>query len=86
MTVPGVGPVVALTFRATVDVPARFRELQGGRGRVRLDATPLSVRRDRPDGRHLEMRRRDDAHHALRGGPGHADTRPPNGRGSRPGA
>jgi transposase len=24
MTVPGVGPVVALTFRATVDVPARF--------------------------------------------------------------
>ena len=25
MTIPGVGPVVALTFRATVDVPARFR-------------------------------------------------------------
>ena len=25
MTVPGVGPVVALTFRATLDVPARFR-------------------------------------------------------------
>ena len=25
MTVPGVGPVVAETFRATVDVPARFR-------------------------------------------------------------
>jgi transposase len=25
MTVPGVGPVVALTFRATVDVPARFK-------------------------------------------------------------
>ena len=24
-TVPGVGPVVALTFRATIDVPARFR-------------------------------------------------------------
>ena len=24
MTMPGVGPVVALTFRATVDVPARF--------------------------------------------------------------
>jgi transposase len=24
MTVPGVGPVVALTFRATLDVPARF--------------------------------------------------------------
>src|SRR5258705_12286283 len=25
MTVPGVGPVVALTYRATVDVAARFR-------------------------------------------------------------
>src|SRR5246500_5913796 len=25
MTVPGVGAVVALTYRATVDVPARFR-------------------------------------------------------------
>jgi transposase len=25
MTVPGVGPVVALTYRVTVDVPARFR-------------------------------------------------------------
>jgi transposase len=25
MTVPGVGPVMALTYRATVDVPARFR-------------------------------------------------------------
>jgi transposase len=24
MTMPGVGPVVALTFRATIDVPARF--------------------------------------------------------------
>ena len=28
MTVPGVGPVVALTYRATVDVPARFRNSQ----------------------------------------------------------
>src|SRR6266550_4129094 len=25
MTVPGVGPIVALTYRATVDVPSRFR-------------------------------------------------------------
>ena len=25
MTVPVVGPVVALTYRATVDVPARFK-------------------------------------------------------------
>ena len=26
MTTPGVGPVVALTYRATVDVPARFHK------------------------------------------------------------
>src|SRR5262249_8599567 len=26
MTIPGVGPVVALTYRASVDVPARFRK------------------------------------------------------------
>ena len=26
MTTPGVGPVVALTYRATVDVPARLRK------------------------------------------------------------
>src|SRR5262249_61969302 len=26
MTTPGVGPVVALSYRATVDVPARFRK------------------------------------------------------------
>src|SRR3974390_1414119 len=30
MTVPGVGPVVALTYRATVDVPARFRKSKSG--------------------------------------------------------
>jgi transposase len=26
VTTPGVGPVVSLTYRATVDVPARFRK------------------------------------------------------------
>jgi transposase len=32
MTTPGVGPVVALTYRATVGVPARFRNpRQSGR-------------------------------------------------------
>jgi transposase len=31
MTVPGVGPVVALTYRATVDVPARFPRRSGRR-------------------------------------------------------
>src|SRR5262249_41526565 len=31
MTIPGVGPVVALTYRVTVDVPARFRNSPPGR-------------------------------------------------------
>src|SRR5262249_49270008 len=31
MTTPAVGPVVALTYRVTVDVPARFRNSPPGR-------------------------------------------------------
>jgi hypothetical protein len=37
MTTPGVGPVVALTYRATVDVPARFRKSKLG---IRQHADP----------------------------------------------
>src|SRR5258705_3600209 len=36
MTTPGVGPVVAVTYRATVDVPARFRKFQAVRAVVWL--------------------------------------------------
>jgi transposase len=43
MTVPGIGPVVALTFRATVDVPA-LPQLQGGRGGVWADTRQASIR------------------------------------------
>ena len=39
MTTPGVGPVVALTYRATVDVPARFRARR--RRRAFLLGTPM---------------------------------------------
>src|SRR6266536_3549767 len=48
ITTPGVGPVVALTFRATVDVPSRFTSSR--RCRLRPDAAPAAVGRDRPDG------------------------------------
>jgi hypothetical protein len=34
LTTPGVGPVVALTYRATVDVPARFRKSKSDRSRL----------------------------------------------------
>ena len=43
-----------------------IQELQGSRCRVRLDATPAPIGRDRSDGQHLEMRGRDGPHHAVR--------------------
>ena len=45
MTVPGVGPVVALTYRATVDVPSRFRNSKAV-GAV-FGLTPPSINRAR---------------------------------------
>jgi transposase len=63
MTIPGVGPVVALTYRATV---------QGGRGGVWTDSRQVSVGRERPNRRNIAVRRRDDADDALRSGPKHA--------------
>jgi transposase len=41
MTIPGVGPVVALTYRTTIDVPARFRNSRAV-GAV-LGLTPASI-------------------------------------------
>ena len=38
MTVPGVGPVVALTYRAAVDVPASLSEVKVRRSRIWIDA------------------------------------------------
>jgi hypothetical protein len=37
MTVPGVGPVVAVTFKSAVDDPSPDREIEGGRSAVRAD-------------------------------------------------
>jgi hypothetical protein len=71
MTVPGVGPVVALTYRATVDVPARFRNSKG-RGGVWTDTRQVSIRAERPNRRDITVRGRDDADDALRSGPEHA--------------
>ena len=45
MTIPGVGPVVALTYRVTVDAPARFRKSKAV-GRC-LDSHPPSINRAR---------------------------------------
>ena len=72
MTTPGVGPVVALTYRATVDVPARFRKSRSDRCRVSTDVLQVSIRRDRSERSNITLRRRDDAGHALRSGSEHA--------------
>ena len=67
MTAPGVGAVVALTYRATVDQPQRFVHSRAV-GAHRPDAETLPVRRDRLRRRGVQMWRRPAAHHALRGG------------------
>lgn len=46
MTAPGVGPVVALTFRATVDIPDRFRRSRAIGAHFRPDAQALRLGRD----------------------------------------
>ena len=71
MTAPGIGPVIALTFQATVDVPTRFPKSRlvgahfGLRKRYTSGETDHSAAR-------VKVRRRDDAHGAVRGSPGAA--------------
>ena len=72
MTVPGVGPVVALTYRATVDVPARFRNSKAVGAVFGLTPCQVSIGRERPNRCDITVRRRDDADDALRSGPDHA--------------
>jgi len=68
MTVAGVGPIVSLAFKATIDDPGRFQEVQGSRGASGTDAACLPIRRARPIGQHQQVRRQDDAACALRSG------------------
>ena len=72
MTTPGVGPVVALTYRATVDVPARFRKSKAVGAVFGLTCCQVSIGRDRLQRQNITLRRRDDAGHALRSSPEHA--------------
>jgi transposase len=58
MTAPGVGPITALAFMATIDDPARFARSRSVGAYVGLTRTPC-VRRGRLDRSHLQMRRRD---------------------------
>lgn len=69
MTVPGVGPVVALTYRASVDVPARFRSSKAV-GAV-FGLTPSKYQSGEID-RSGRISRCGDEINALRSGPHHA--------------
>src|SRR5262249_54487015 len=53
MTIPGVGPVVALTYRVTVDVPARFRKSKT----VGAHTRQVSIGRERPNRCNIAVRR-----------------------------
>ena len=66
MTVPGAGPVTALIFRASVDVPSRFARSRWAA--LRACASQMAIRRGRPNGKNLQVRGRDDARGALRSG------------------
>ena len=67
MTAPGVGPITALCFLATIDDPTRFQEIEKRRSLCRTDDPTIRIRRNRLDGPYLEMRRCDAANLPLRG-------------------
>ena len=57
MTTPGVGPVVALTYRATVDVPARFRKSKAVGAVFGLTSCQVSIGRGRSERQNITLRR-----------------------------
>src|SRR5659263_674948 len=70
MTTPGVGPVVSLTYRATVDA-GPLPKIQVGWGGVWTDVCQVSIGRERLERQDITVWRRDDAGDALRSGPEH---------------
>ena len=66
ITVPGVGPITALCFLATIDDPTRFKRSRSVGAYAGLTTT-IRIRRDRLDGSNLKMRRQDAANLPLRG-------------------
>ena len=67
MTAPGVGPITALCFLATIDDPTRFKTIEKRRSLSRIDDPTIRIRRDRLDRPNLEVRRRHAAELSLRG-------------------
>ena len=67
MTVPGVGALVALTFRATVDDPTRFKKSTNVGAHFGLTPRRYQSGQTDRDWQDLQMRRRADAGDAVRG-------------------
>ena len=75
MTMPGVGPVVALTFASAIDDPGRFRRSKDVGPWVGLTPGTEPVRRTRYRRRDHQGRRRRPAHGALPSRHGDAEPR-----------
>ena len=73
MTAPGIGPVTALCFLATIDDP--LQEVKKRRSLCRIDNPTVRIWRDRLDGSNLEVRRQNVAQLSLRGSQCAAHTR-----------
>ena len=71
MTTPGVGPVVSLTYRATVDIPARFRKSKSVGAVFGLTCAKYQSGEVELGRQNIALRRRDDADDALRSSSGH---------------
>ena len=69
MSVPGVGPIVALTYRAAVDDPRRFNKVC--RRVVRPDPAPIPIWRNRSCRLNQPRRRCFRPRRSLRSGPRH---------------
>jgi len=67
MTIPGVGPIVSLCYKATIDDPSRFRTSKAVAAHLGLTPRVLSVWRDRSVGSHQQMRRQAAATRVVRG-------------------
>ena len=72
MTIPDVGPVVALTYRATVDARRAFSNSRAVGAAFDRRPPRYSIGRDQSNRRDFTVRRRDDAGDAVTKRPWHA--------------
>lgn len=71
MTIPGIGPMVSVAFKATIDDPSRFAQSKTVPACAcpsGVDAARLSIGRDEPLGAYQQVRRQVTAARSLRGG------------------